>query len=144
MLLLLLPMYSTNVSVIHYCVTLSPKKNCGQRNVLLEMAITMEIEYKKVEKINGFVWIDYTTIPANGQFRDWQNGGQILTYWWFSDFFFWKKRPKIFPTPHGFHLKTFPTPHGCQKLLKLLLTGFFYPWRARELIFSLKKLFPDP
>ena len=76
------------------------------------------------------------------QFRDWQNGGQILTYWWFSDFFFEKKGQKNFPTPHGFHLKTFPTPHGCQKVLKLPLTGSFYPWR--ELIFSLKKLFLTP
>ena len=77
------------------------------------------------------------------RFRDWQNGGQILTYWWFSDFFFfWKKGLYFFPSPHRFHLKTFPTPHGCQKLLKLPLTGFFYPWR--ELIFSLKKLFLTP
>ena len=75
-------------------------------------------------------------------FWDWQNGGQILTYWWFSDFSFWKKGQKFFPTPHGFHLKTFPTPYGCQKGLKLPLTGFFYLWR--ELIFSLKKLFLTP
>ena len=73
---------------------------------------------------------------------DWQNCGQSLTYWWFSDFSFWKKGQKFFPTPRGFHLKTFPTPYGCQKWLTLPLTGFFYPWR--ELIFSLKKLFLTP
>ena len=49
------------------------------------------------------------------RFRNWQNGGQILTYWWFSDFSFWKKSQIFFPTPHGFHLKTFPTPYGCYR-----------------------------
>ena len=76
------------------------------------------------------------------RFRDWQNGGQISQTDNSATFLFEKKGQKFFPTPHGFHLKTFPTPHGCQKLLKLPLTGFFYPWR--ELIFSLKKLFLTP
>ena len=89
-----------------------------------------------VEALGIFLLI--TRRFSEWRFGDWQNGGQILTYWWFSDFYFWK----FFPTPHGFHLKTFPTPHGCQKGLLLPLTGFFYPWR--ELIFSLKKLFLTP
>ena len=71
---------------------------------------------------------------------------KMAARFWHTDdsatFLFEKKGQNFFPTPHGFHLKTFPTPHGCQKLLKLPLTGFFYPWR--ELIFSLKKLFLTP
>ena len=30
------------------------------------------------------------------RFRDWQNAGQIFTYWQFSDFSFWKKKSLIF------------------------------------------------
>ena len=59
-----------------------------------------------------------------------------------ATYFLKKKGQNIFPTPHGFHLKTFPTPYGCQKVLILPLTGSFYPWR--ELILSLKKLFLTP
>ena len=69
----------------------------------------------------------------------------VARFWHTDDsatFLFEKKGQKIFPTPHGFHLKTFPTPYGCQKGLLLPLTGFFYPWQ--ELIFSLKKLFLTP
>ena len=57
------------------------------------------------------------------QFRDWQNGGQILTYWWFSDFSSWIKRPKFFSYPSRVSHKdfsyplrlpetTWTTPHG--------------------------------
>ena len=109
------------------------------------------LEKKVIYQNNHFSHDNYYSIVycivitrrfSEWRFGDWQNGGQILTYWWFSDFSFWKKRPKFFSTPHGFHLKTFPTPYGCQKGLTLPLTGFFYPWR--ELIFSLKKLFLTP
>ena len=44
------------------------------------------------------------------RFGDWQNGGQILTYWWFSDFSFWKKRPNFFSYPSRVSLKDFSYP----------------------------------
>ena len=80
--------------------------------------------------------IQRMTIP---RLTKWRTDFDILMI---QRLFFWKKGQKFVPTPHGFHLRTFPTPHGCQKVLKLPLTGFFYPWR--ELIFSLKKLFLTP
>ena len=56
---------------------------------------------------------------------------KMAARFWHTDdsatFLFEKKGQKIFPTPHGFHLKTFPTPYGCQKGLTLPLTGVFLP-----------------
>ena len=68
-------------------------------------------------------WRGLHNDSANDDSRDWQNGGQILTYWWFSDFSFWKKRPKFFSYPSRVSLKdfsyrlrvperTYTTPHG--------------------------------
>ena len=61
------------------------------------------------------------------QFRDWQNGGQILTYWWFSDFFLKKKGQICFPTPHGFHFQDFSYPSRVPETTYTTPHGVFLP-----------------